>query len=184
MADPVDRLRTGSESEAIVTDDPRIKILADHSPYAIRQGFEMAIDWARRRIAELDAADPLRQVSGEAVEAALDSYWGATHGDWRNAKNAEVLRSEMSRAIAAADAARGHKIDTAPPVAPAQTEATPAAQTAGDAQKAPAVAWTAEKDKLLKELAEWFLTTVPYNHPATEEIVALIRDAFSEKRDA
>ena len=77
-------------------DDPRITVLrsifAKHSS-----------DWAEVVIAKLDAVDPLRQpVAGDVAEAALHAW---IDEPWE--KDSPLDHAAMSRAIAAADRARG-----------------------------------------------------------------------------
>lgn len=79
-----------------MTDDPRLKVLADHASRWCREG-----DWARERLAELDAVDDLRRAPGkDAVEAALDAWFeGCPEGmPHRAPRSIEA----MSRALAAA----------------------------------------------------------------------------------
>jgi hypothetical protein len=53
---------------------------------------------------QVDPARPQAQVSVDAVEAALDAWFGPT---WRERDEAETHKQCMSRALAAVDAARG-----------------------------------------------------------------------------
>ncbi len=135
--------------------DPRLAVLREITRY---YGDDL---WRLDILEKIDAVDPLRQpVAMDAVEAALNSWW-PDHGDrgWANGTRADRLWYEkMTRALAAADAARSR-----------DTEAN-----------APPPAWTAAKERVLRQLA--FLQPRADSTHAERQLWSEIRrEAFPEK---
>lgn len=77
--------------------------------WLISRGYidEAAEQLAPELLAALDAVDPLRQVRGDAVDAALNCWFETECENWRDDDTAISLRQDMSRALNAALAVMG-----------------------------------------------------------------------------
>jgi hypothetical protein len=134
--------------------DPRLAVLRDLV-------YDSSDRWRIATLEKLDAVDPLRQpVAMDAVEAALDAQWTSLHGSRGNVPHMPKEIEAMTRALAAANAAKGR-----------DTEAN-----------APPPSWTAAKERVLRQLA-FLQPRAPATDAERKLWSEIRRAAFPEKSD-